>query len=223
MHRHITTGMLVLMLTFGMTGIASADSDRNEKEKWRGSASSTAIGALELQIKALKDQLKLLKKERATTSTSTAPRHDDDDDDRDEHKNERAQEKKELKQEIKQLKKELKFIRKLSRGMSCDDVRDLQELLALDPNIFPEGSITGFFGPATERALKRFQKKHGLEQVGILGPLSQARLLALFAGKELPPGIAARFGFASTTASTTPGFGLVTVCHMPPEPLSLPW
>ena len=210
----LTTGALAVALMVATSGVAYADNDNDDKGKNRGRGGDDSVltGQLESQIKSLKDQLEALKRGRATTSTTTSPRHDDDDDDRDDFK----KEKKELKKEIKQAKKDLKFLRKLGRGMSGDDVRDLQELLAQDPSIFPEGSVTGFFGPATEKALKRFQKKHGIDQVGVLGPLTQARLLAIFAGKELPPGIAKRFGFASSTASTTPGFGLVTVCHAPP-------
>ncbi len=213
MKNSITAGVLAVTFAFASGGIAYADSDHNEgkKDKDWERANAGIIAQFELQIKSLKGQIEALKHGRATTSVSTSTASHDDDD-RDAFR----KEKKELQAEIKQTRKEMRFVRKLSRGMSGDDVRDLQELLAQDPDVFPEGLITGFFGPTTEKALKRFQKKHGLDQVGVLGPLTQARLLALFAGRELPPGIAKRFGFASTTASTTPGFGLVTVCHMPP-------
>lgn len=64
----------------------------------------------------------------------------------------------------------LSLIGQLHQGMSGDDVKTLQAILAADPEIFPEGKITGFFGKLTENAVKRFQKKHGLEQVGRVGP-----------------------------------------------------
>lgn len=40
------------------------------------------------------------------------------------------------------------------------EVKELQKCLAQDPTIYPEGEITGFFGPATKRAVIRFQEKH---------------------------------------------------------------
>lgn len=54
----------------------------------------------------------------------------------------------------------------LRQGTTGDQVSILQALLAADPNIYPEGLITGYFGQATARAVKRFQKENGLEQVG---------------------------------------------------------
>ena len=73
--------------------------------------------------------------------------------------------------------------------------------------------ITGFFGPKTEEALRKFQRKHGIDAIGIFGPKSQAKILALFAGRELPAGIIKRLGLE--TSSTTPGSGILTICHKP--------
>ncbi len=64
----------------------------------------------------------------------------------------------------------------LSLGSQGDQVKILQALLAADPGIFPEGQITGFFGSATQRAVKRFQKAHGLAQVGRVGPQTLQKL-----------------------------------------------
>jgi len=48
---------------------------------------------------------------------------------------------------------------------------------------FFNGPFTGFFGPITAGAVKRFQRAHGLHADGIWGPLSQAALArALRAG-----------------------------------------
>lgn len=58
----------------------------------------------------------------------------------------------------------------LRLGDEGDRVAFLQALLAADPSIYPEGLISGYFGQLTEKALKRYQKKHGLEQVGFVGP-----------------------------------------------------
>ncbi len=55
-------------------------------------------------------------------------------------------------------------------GDSGSRVRLLQMMLAADPGIYPRGIISGFFGKLTSDALKRYQKKHGLDQVGFVGP-----------------------------------------------------
>jgi len=65
------------------------------------------------------------------------------------------------------LCKELKS--NLYYGMKNDDVVCLQQFLKLQgPNIYPQGLITGFFGPLTLNAVVRFQEKYASE---ILNPL----------------------------------------------------
>ena len=76
------------------------------------------------------------------------------------------------------------FTRTLKRGSRGADVRVLQELLKKDPNIYPEGVVNGSFGPATERALKRFQKKYriaapGVVGYGLVGPKTRKALQSL--------------------------------------------
>ena len=81
----------------------------------------------------------------------------------------------------------LVFTRDLSRGARGDEVKRLQELLASDREIYPEGEITGFFGPATERALKRFQVKYQVVKsersagAGRFGPATRAKIALVFA------------------------------------------
>ncbi len=67
----------------------------------------------------------------------------------------------------------------LAKGMENNQVIRLQQILARYPEIYPEGSITGYFGPATERAVKRLQKKYNLEQVGSTGPKTRVLLNSL--------------------------------------------
>ena len=74
------------------------------------------------------------------------------------------------------------FTRSLSRGSSGDDVRKLQEFLARDKEIYPDGLITGYFGPLTEAAVKKWQEKHQIESVGVVGPKSIAKLQELGRG-----------------------------------------
>ena len=70
----------------------------------------------------------------------------------------------------------LEIIQNLKEGSEGDQVTLLQTLLAADAAMYPEGKVTGFFGPATRRALQRFQRANGLEQVGFVGPRTRALL-----------------------------------------------
>lgn len=212
---------LLLSLVVVPFAFADDDDDRDNSGKGRGKekkafmwtlpfgALGTTTDALQAQIRSLQETLRSLKAQREALD-------DDDDDSATSTKAQRDALKveiKETKAEIKNAKRELKFVRSLTRGMSGDDVRDLQELLAQDPTLFSMANITGFFGPLTEEALRKFQRKHGIEAIGIFGPKTQARILSLFVGKPLPPGIIKRLGLE--TSSTTPGQGFVTLCHKP--------
>lgn len=76
--------------------------------------------------------------------------------------------------------------RVLKRGMSGQDVTRLQQFLALDPSVYPEAQVTGFYGALTEKAVQRFQCKNKLvcdgapatTGYGVTGPRTAA-LLAL--------------------------------------------
>lgn len=60
--------------------------------------------------------------------------------------------------------------------MRSNEVKVLQQMLSSDSDIYPEGEVTGFYGPATVRAVKRFQKKHNIEQTGLAGVQTRAKL-----------------------------------------------
>ncbi len=64
----------------------------------------------------------------------------------------------------------------LSLGDSGDDVIQLQAYLARDPELYPEAKVTGYYGPLTVAAVKRFQARHGITQVGRVGPQTMAKL-----------------------------------------------
>ena len=70
----------------------------------------------------------------------------------------------------------LNLARTLQKGSTGDDVKDLQEFLAKDKDVYPEGLATGYFGSLTENAVKNFQNKNGIEPVGIVGPKTRAVL-----------------------------------------------
>ena len=67
----------------------------------------------------------------------------------------------------------------LAEGMENSQVVRLQQVLARYPDIYPQGLVTGHYGALTMQAVKRFQKKHGLEQVGYVGPQTRRLLNAL--------------------------------------------
>lgn len=64
----------------------------------------------------------------------------------------------------------------IKRGLSGDAIKQLQEFLKQFPDIYPQGLVTGYFGQATEEAVKRFQQKQGLEAAGIVESKTQAKL-----------------------------------------------
>lgn len=112
----------------------------------------------------------------------------------------------EVKETAKEIKAILQIAKQLDRGMRNEDITLLQEVLATDPDIYPEGLITGYFGPLTEKAVKKFQKVAGIEQVGRVGPITLAKINELLeegagsSGKVPPglliaPGIRKKLGF----------------------------
>jgi hypothetical protein len=110
------------------------------------------------------------------------------------------------------LNQTTRLTRQLVRGMSGDDVRRLQELLATDPEIYPERLTTGFYGPLTEQAVKRFQAKAKISATGAVGPQTLSRINEILeegVGPEgkIPqgllrvPGIQSLLGNSTTTDS----------------------
>lgn len=51
----------------------------------------------------------------------------------------------------------------LSKGSKGDQVSFLQECLAKDKDVYPEGEVSGYFGTNTEKAVKKFQEKYKSE------------------------------------------------------------
>jgi len=83
----------------------------------------------------------------------------------------------------------LKFERNLKYGMRGRDVKCLQEILKKEgKEIYPQGLITGYFGPLTLKAVIKFQEKYwqeilapwGLEKgTGFVGKTTRAKLNAI--------------------------------------------
>ncbi len=90
-----------------------------------------------------------------------------------------------LLQQIEQLKAQLAELQKgtaslksevmqltarLHKGMRGDEVKQLQEVLSTDKDIFSKDNVSGYYGDLTEKAVERFQKHFGLDPVGQVGP-----------------------------------------------------
>lgn len=72
------------------------------------------------------------------------------------------------------------FVKDMNFGERGEDIRKLQELLKQDKEIYPEGKVTGYFGPATLKAVRNFQTKYSLPAVGRVGPLTRQKLAQIF-------------------------------------------
>jgi peptidoglycan hydrolase-like protein with peptidoglycan-binding domain len=113
----------------------------------------------------------------------------------------------------------LELVRSLREGMSGSDVTALQTLLAADPSIYPEGTVTGFYGKMTSEAIRRFQRKYGIENVGYVGPKTLKKLnevlKELGLSKEngdklcIPPGHLIAKGWLKKNSTTS----IVTTCN----------
>ncbi len=80
----------------------------------------------------------------------------------------------------------------LKQGMTDDGIAEIQELLATDPTLYPEGLVTGYFGPLTNQALKRFQARHELQITGTIDDDTREMLEAYFEqtiGDDIPLGL----------------------------------
>jgi peptidoglycan hydrolase-like protein with peptidoglycan-binding domain len=62
-------------------------------------------------------------------------------------------------------------------GMTSPEVKCLQQFLTnLGPQIYPEALVTGYFGPLTQSAVKRYQALQGIITTGYFGPLTRAKV-----------------------------------------------
>ena len=68
------------------------------------------------------------------------------------------------------------FTTTLKRGSGGEEVKNLQIFLSQFSDIYPQRIVSGYFGPLTDAAVKKFQKKYSLEQVGIVGPKTRSIL-----------------------------------------------
>jgi len=66
------------------------------------------------------------------------------------------------------------FSQDLYYGMRAEQVKCLQQFLArLDNDVYPEKLITGYYGPLTLAAVKRYQSYNGINTTGYFGPITR--------------------------------------------------
>ncbi len=90
---------------------------------------------------------------------------------------------------ISQIPADYRFEKTLRYGQKSDEVKYLQIFLkAQGPEIYPEGLVSGYFGPLTKKAVIRFQEKYaseilapwGLtEGTGLVGEMTRAKINSL--------------------------------------------
>lgn len=73
-------------------------------------------------------------------------------------------------------------------GDKSANVTNLQLFLAADQSIYPEGLVTGYYGPLTFAAVRRFQAKYGIDIVGRVGPITLAKINSLISGGAIGSG-----------------------------------
>lgn len=98
----------------------------------------------------------------------------------------------------------------LDIGSTGNDVNVLQNFLAKDTSIYPEGLITGYYGKLTASAVSKFQTKYGIDAVGRVGPVTRNKINELIQSGGLGGngGVGVEVGVAPaisniTTSSTT--------------------
>lgn len=74
--------------------------------------------------------------------------------------------------------------RQLQVGARGADVSALQSFLAEDPTIYPQGLVTGYFGPLTKSAVSNFQARNGISTVGRVGPITMMAINQRMAGGD---------------------------------------
>lgn len=94
----------------------------------------------------------------------------------------------------------------LKLGMTSSDVKNLQIVLKVTPT-------SGYFGPLTLAAVKKFQAENGIPQTGYVGPLTRTALNSKFCAPPttVPPTTAP----TTPTTSVAPSYGSLSVQSYP--------
>ncbi|MFH1162005.1 MAG: peptidoglycan-binding protein [Candidatus Jorgensenbacteria bacterium] len=102
----------------------------------------------------------------------------------------------ELRSEVAAVREEVKITKNLYKGITDSEVKEVQKFLKQFSEIYPEGLVTGYYGPLTEKAVKKFQERENLPATGKIDPTTRERMNDYLAGGTEKK---------------------VVVCHLPPE------
>ncbi|MDO8717034.1 MAG: peptidoglycan-binding domain-containing protein [Dehalococcoidales bacterium] len=104
-------------------------------------------------------------------------------------------------------------------ALSDGQVSKLQQFLALDASVYPEGKVTGYFGPATLAAVQRWQRSHSIVSsgdpdttgYGFVGPKTRTAIACSSPPTPTTPITQTSTATStSTTGSTTPSIVTTT-------------
>ena len=77
-----------------------------------------------------------------------------------------------------------------TKAQTVAEIKNIQALLATNKTLYPEGLVTGTYGPLTRKAVERFQLTYGVVAskkdvgFGILGPKTKAKIAEVFSTKN---------------------------------------
>ncbi len=101
-----------------------------------------------------------------------------------------------LTSEITTVKEEIKITKELYKGVSGNEVKEIQKFLKQFSEIYPEGLVTGYYGLLTEKAVKKFQEKEGMPVTGKIDETTLIKINEYLAGGTEKK---------------------IIICHYPPE------
>ena len=78
----------------------------------------------------------------------------------------------ERREKLKSLSPDFTFKVNLTQGSQGANVTELQKCLAKDPDVYPSGTVSGYFGPKTKTAVVKFQEKY---KADILTPIGLSK------------------------------------------------
>jgi len=79
----------------------------------------------------------------------------------------------------------IKLTKNFKLGDKDHEITHIQELLATDPSIYPEGLTTGYFGLLTKKAVIRFQEKNNLNNTGEIDKETREKLIEILKAQSI--------------------------------------
>jgi len=74
----------------------------------------------------------------------------------------------------------------LGPGSQGTNVTALQTFLASNPRVYPQGLVTGYYGPLTEAAVRNFQIGYAIDPVGRVGPITLGAINGVISSGKTP-------------------------------------